>query len=105
MMAESLFAGVFSHLDINMDGVLSGKEVVGLKVLDKDRDGEVSAEEFQNAVLKHAKALPAVDDETFRFLDANEDGRLSGKEMTDWEFCDADGDKRITAEEFQTGLK
>jgi hypothetical protein len=97
-------AGVFSHLDTNSDGVLSGKEVTGLKLFDADGDGEVSQAEFQERLAGHVEALQKVDTEKFKFLDRNEDGRLSGTEKNGWEFCDSDKDGRVTAEEYQQGL-
>jgi hypothetical protein len=96
---------VFANLDTNSDGVLSGNEVTGLTVLDADKDGEISASEFRQRLDSHQNFMLKMDKETFVWLDKNEDQRLSGTESAGWEFCDSNGDRKISLEEYEQGLR
>lgn len=100
---------LFAERDGNQDEVLSGTEVRGFEKYDADGDGEVTWKEFQTGrAAERGVSDPAEmarrAHEEFRRLDANEDGRLSGKEMIGYEKLDRDGDGRITEKEFITGF-
>ena len=95
---------VLSVRDTNQDGVLSGKEAYGLKSLDSDQDDEISAAELSEGLDAWRLKLTAVDESTFKTLDMNEDGRLSGTEQAGYEFCDLNSDGRITEQEYREAL-
>lgn len=95
---------VFLTRDTNADGVLSGREMKGMKPLDKDVDGEISESEFQMGMKSWREQVASADDANFKMLDGNEDERLSGKEALNYEFCDLNGDGRISKKEFLQGL-
>ncbi len=94
---------VFALRDTNGDDVLSGREAKGLTAVDKDQDGDISRAEFQMAMDAWRPQVAKADDENFRSMDRNEDGRLSGNECTGYEFCDTNADRRITRAEFDEG--
>jgi len=100
-MAQDLF----TRLDANEDDVLSGKESALVKPLDTDGDGEISRKEFGTAVADHRRRLERSDQALFTARDGNEDGRLSGTELSGYEFTDLDGDKRVLLPEFLSGLR
>ena len=100
----------FERLDVNADGVLSGSEALTLLKYDADKNGEVSINEYISARQKEAQAKSRPTrpergalDAKFRELDKNQDGRLSGTEMKNFEALDANSDRRITLEEFAAG--
>jgi len=90
--------------DTNSDGVLSGREAYGLKLLDEDGDGEISETELRTGVTAWRQKLRAAEKTIFGMLDANEDGRLSGTELVNYEFCDLNGDGRVTEQEYLVAL-
>jgi Ca2+-binding EF-hand superfamily protein len=100
LTATSRAGDYFSDLDGNEDGVLSGRELEYLSSLDTNKDGDITRDEFtaelNNVPAGGAKKLEA----KFKELDINEDGRLSGTEMTDYRNLDANQDNRLTLEEF-----
>lgn len=85
----------FDTQDGNQDGVLSGKELEGLKSLDSDQDGEVHRQEFMAAVKAQHQRAETMVAAIFKERDGNEDGRLSGKEISGFEESDSNGDGRI----------
>lgn len=105
LAAPALAQDLFRHLDANEDEVLSGKEAALVKPLDTDGDGEISRSEFDTAVADHRRRLERVDQALFTVRDGNEDGRLSGTELSGFEFTDLNGDKRVPLEEFLSGLR
>lgn len=87
--------GSFSNLDRNGDGVLRGKELLvrgGAKysARDLDGDGKVTRRESRTS---------------FTGLDSNKDRFLSSEEAKKLSRHDADGDGRISAGEFEEGLR
>lgn len=94
----------FETLDANADGVLSGREATDLKVLDADQDGELTKTEFSEAVAEHSQKSFSANSEVFVQRDGNEDGRLSGKEISGFEFTDSDSNGKIPLEEFLLSL-
>lgn len=98
------FGDEFVALDGNQDGVLSGKELGVLKLLDEDRDGELQRSEFLAAVQAQRKRGSATNQTLFKDRDTNEDGRLSGKEKVGLEKYDANSDGRITEDELRSGF-
>ncbi len=94
----------FENLDTNDDGVLSGREATDLKVLDADKDGELTKTEFSEAVAEHSQNSSKADSEIFVQRDGNEDGRLSGKEISGYEYTDSDSNGKIPLEEFLLSL-
>ncbi len=98
-------AAAFSTLDLNEDGVLSGREVRSDRDYDTDADGEVSRAEFL-AGRRRATGTPTQDadpQKQFTSKDLNEDEVLSGKEAQGWEHDDTNRDGEITLSEFLTG--
>lgn len=99
---------LFAERDVNEDEWLSGKEIVGFERLDADGDGEVSKKEFLEARAAARRNNPAelkkAIEQAFQALDKNEDGRLSGNELSEFRHFDVNGDKRVTMEEFQAGM-
>lgn len=99
----------FNKLDRNGDGVLSGTEAKTMLSFDANGDGEVTRAEY----LAGQRSTPgrtaggAVSREAaearFMQLDINQDGFLSGTEMAGIESYDADGDRRITLDEYVAG--
>ncbi len=94
----------FATLDSNADGVLSGREATDIKVLDADNDGELTETEFSQAVAEQAVKNLSADTEIFTQRDGNEDGRLSGNEISGYEHTDANGDGKIPFDEFRSSL-
>jgi hypothetical protein len=94
----------FDLQDSNQDGVLSGREVADLELLDQDRDGEVSRKEFMSAAKNQIQRATSLVARTLKDKDSNQDGRLSGTEMSGLEYCDANQDRRITEAELRAGL-
>lgn len=97
-------ADEFGQHDKNQDGVLSGKELEGLKILDTDNDGELQRQEFMSAVKAQRQRAAAMVSSIFKERDGNEDGRLSGKECSGFEECDKNSDGRIIESELLRGL-
>lgn len=98
------FGDEFAALDGNQDGVLSGKELGGLKILDADGDGELQRSEFVAAIRSQKKRSSTSPQTLFKDRDTNEDGRLSGKEKVGLEKYDANSDGRITEDEWRSGF-
>lgn len=98
------FGDEFAALDGNQDGVLSGKELGVLKLLDEDGDGELQRSEFVAAVQSQRKRGSTAHQTLFKDRDTNEDGRLSGKEKLGLEKYDANSDGRITEDELRLGF-
>ena len=80
------FADNFDDQDSNQDGVLSGTEVAGLKLLDQDGDGEVSRAEFTTAVTEQRTRANGLVGRILKERDTNGDGKLSGTESKGLEF-------------------
>lgn len=104
VIATPLFGNVFEQLDSNKDGTLSGREVADLKALDQNGDGEISREEFSAVVTEQRSRAQSSAVRLFATLDANDDKRLSGIELSGYESFDSNGDNRITEAEFKTGI-
>ena len=104
LASEGLAEDAFTVRDTNADGVLSGREAKGLKVLDKDGDDEISESEFRNSIASWHKQVAETDDANFKVMDRNEDERLSGNETKNYEFCDLNNDGRITRKEYDQAL-
>ncbi len=99
---------IFAERDTNDDEVLSGTEAKGLERFDADKDGEISKAEFLDgraALRENVVELAKAAEQAFQSLDKNQDGRLSGNEMAPFRQYDANGDKRVTIEEFLAGLQ
>lgn len=97
----------FTARDLNEDGWLSGKELKGVEAYDTDADGEVSKDEFLAGMAKAAGKpgkTRAQAEQAFTELDITEDGFLSGTEKKSVAAFDADGDGRITRDEFIAGF-
>jgi len=94
----------FVKLDINEDGVLSGKEAKSVLQFDANQDGEVTREEYLAGIAAERKRLLSIDDnKLFTERDGNEDGVLSGTEVLGFEKYDADGDGEVSRKEFDKG--
>ncbi len=101
---------LWQKLDITEDGWLDGKELdETLKEYDTDGDKEVTKAEFLAGRAKardvgHASSVEA-DTQLFQKIDASENGYLSGSELDsdNARSFDANGDKRVTLEEFLAG--
>lgn len=95
---------VFSKLDTNEDGVLSGKEATTVRQFDADKDGEVTKAEYLAGIVSERKALLSINDsKLFAERDTNEDDVLSGKEIKGFENYDADSDGEVSRKEFDQG--
>lgn len=104
LLASICRADLFDLQDINADGVLSGKEVVELKILDQDADGEVSRTEYDNGVLEQRKRMETLPTNLMKQRDADGDGFLSRAEFAGLEYCDANLDGRVTEAELRERL-
>jgi Ca2+-binding EF-hand superfamily protein len=94
----------FSKLDVNEDGVLSGKEAATVRQFDADNDGEITKDEYIAGMAAEQKRLLSVDDDKlFSERDTNEDDWLSGSEVRGFEKYDADGDGEVSRKEFKLG--
>ena len=95
----------FSLLDMNEDGVLSGREAAFFKPYgEATKGGEITKQEFDAAVARRIDIVDRQDRGVFGFLDGNHDARLSGTEIKGFEFTDLDGDGRIPLAEFLKGM-
>lgn len=95
----------FRQLDVSEDGFLSGREAKDFLKYDADGDKKVSLAEFLAGRAREREAAKPVDGEkTFRELDKNQDGVLSGKERRTYAQFDKNEDGVITREEFLAGL-
>lgn len=95
---------VFSTLDANEDGVLSGKEAATVRQFDADQDGEVTKDEYLAGIVSEQKQQLSInDDKLFAERDTNEDGVLSGTEIKGFEKYDADSDGEVSRQEFDQG--
>lgn len=100
----------FRNFDQNQDGWLSGSEAFGLLHYDLNRDGEITLDEFlggrasERMMLQAGTALPE-DFDLFDALDSNGAGYISGVDIERGGVgsFDADGNGRITREEFFRG--
>ena len=97
-------ADLFSLLDKNTDGVLSGHEVAFFKAYASTLDGEISKQEFDAAITSRRARVSAEDRKLFAARDGNQDDRLSGTEISGYEFTDLDRDGRIPESEFLEGM-
>ncbi len=104
LFTSGSLADEFGIQDGNLDGVLSGTEVEGLRPLDQDGDGKVSRREFLSAVLAQRQRAEAMVAGILKERDGNSDGRLSGNEISGLEDCDVNGDKRISELELRNGF-
>ena len=99
---------VFGVLDKNSDGVLSGSEAKMFLSFDTEPvgqpDGEVTKKEFFAGVRLHEKKRIDQDVEIFLARNGNKDDRLSGTEISGYEFADLDGNGRITLDELSDGM-
>ncbi len=98
-------ADLFDTFDDNQDSVLSGREARPLIMIDADGDGEITRQEFVAVVRRHAAESINYFKHVFHTQDANEDGRLSGTELSGLEFTDVDGDGRVSQTEFLAGMR
>ena len=100
---------VFEMLDKNVDGVLSGREAKMFISFDTDPvghpDGEVTKKEFYLGLRLHEKKRADQVVEIFIARNGNKDDRLSGTEMSGYEFADRDGNGRITSDELFDGME
>ena len=95
---------LFTALDVNQDGVLSGIEATMARQYDVDKDGEVTKDEYlAGSLLARQQFLALDDDALFKERDSNEDDTLSGKEISGLQQYDADNDGEVTRTEFETG--
>ena len=95
---------LFSALDKNEDGVLSGKEATDVRPYDLNQDGEVTKDEYLAGIAENRKQLLARDDaELFKEQDSNEDEVLSGKEVVGFTQYDSDQDGEVSRQEFDAG--
>lgn len=106
--APSLFAAsddeMFTALDLNQDGVLSGTEATMARRFDVDKDGEVTKDEYLvGSLLARQQFLALDDDALFNERDSNEDDTLSGKEVSGFQQYDADNDGEVSRREFDRG--
>lgn len=113
---DAFEAKAFKKLDQNQDGVLSGTELKGLKGKEGE-DGRMDLAEYQAAKKEERiAARQARVDAKFAKLDKNQDGVLSGNEITDKiKGYDQPGtvpvgppspaDGKITKEEFLAGWR
>lgn len=104
-MSHLAAADLFDQLDGNEDGFLSGREVRPLILLDADGNGEIARDEFAAVLRRHAAESIDHFGSLFIAQDANEDGRLSGTELSGFEFTDLDEDGRVSQTEFLAGMK
>jgi len=78
VMPDSRYDGLFNSLDLNRDGILTADEWAplgaGIGTLDRDRDGKVSRNEYENTWNSRA-TLP--EQRAFRGIDRNRDNRVS----------------------------
>ena len=99
---------VFGILDKNADGVLSGSEAKMFLSFDTEPvgqpDGEVTKKEFFAGVRLHERKRVDQDVEIFLARNGNNDDRLSGTEISGYEFADLDGNGRITVDELSDGM-
>jgi hypothetical protein len=106
-------SAIFDRIDGNQDGKLTGEELSGriqnrVEQLDKDGNGEISREEFDEGFAGGGGFDPSA---IFDRRDENQDGKLStdelsGSPMQDRaEELDKDGDGAISREEFVEGIR
>ncbi len=108
MLTDSASAQIKEHfqlLDENGDGLLTTNELALLSPLDSQHSGRVTLEAFTSAVqirdIAHrAQWLIILD-----LRDGNKDGRLSGNELSGFEFADLDKNRRIDENEYLQGLR
>ncbi len=126
-------SGLFDRLDANQDGVIAADEVPAehkakfeqlLKIAGREAEQKLGRALFQAALAQAAKAEraaaptaqpPAIDAAgLFARLDANRDGFVTGDEVAEQQkslfdrlvrTSDNNGDKKLSQEEFQAGLK
>ncbi len=100
----------FAELDVNRDGWLSGSEANGIRHYDTDADGEVTQDEFisgragERLLLRDGAVLPE-DIDLFEALDSTGSGYISGVDIERGNVAayDADGNGRVTRQEFYEG--
>jgi hypothetical protein len=100
----------FGELDLNRDGWLSGSEANGLRHYDADGNGEITLDEFlggraaERTLLQDGSVLPE-DIDLFELLDSTGSGYISGVDIERGGVSafDADGNGRVTRQEFYQG--
>lgn len=106
--ANATASEIFELLDRNADGVLSGNEAKMFMSFDTEPvekpDGEVTKKEFNVGLRLHEKKRVEQVLAIYAARNGNHDDRLSGTEMSGYEFADLDGDGRIPSKEFLAGM-
>ena len=112
---------LYQRMDLNGDGAIDANELEALRArvfaqLDMDRDGELNEHEFVDQWVSQAvdesdprrEAVSGLRRDRFAEMDRNRDRMLSREEYlsdgnTRFQNADADGDGKLTIDEFSVG--